>query len=398
MKEESGEKTDTESIAETNELLKQLSKTFDNLFLKRLIVESKIFPVNEYIIIACLNSYYKFYDQLRLVSDRISPEEIGEQQRKLFTEITPLQIFDIQMFPLFGRTIYFCQHGTDPACESLEKFREIQFILDFWKRLAKTYYKNGLTIEKMNGIAKILPENDLKFVKQQLFTPDKSELSKIKRASAQLEVYSFMDECETRMKISDHGPYEMENGELLIVREIIRLNDGKSPQWPWSDTKATAPTSKIAFAFTLKDMNRVWFNDWGTLFTDPVDYSKNITSVAILTQEHGKNKPLGVDELKNYEEFAQNALVELYRKMTKWSRSEKIKAGAYVYNKNFDRFTNLVGVTDQIDWDLVEEVKHGPFKDLVNKDGRSVYTPLTWIFRGPKAKAKMPTFFLRKVE
>ena len=43
--------------------------------------------------------------------------------------------------------------------------------------------------------------------------------------------------------------------------------------------------------------------------------------------------------------------------MTKWDRAEQLKAGALVYNKNWDRFTNLVGLTDQIDWDLTNEIK-----------------------------------------
>ncbi len=350
--------------------------------------------------IACLNSYAKLFQQLQLLIRKITPEEIAQKERRLFTEITPLQIFDLQMFPLFGRTAYFLTHDKNPHCESLEKFREIQFILDFWERLAKTYYKTGaLTIEEMDGVAKILLESDVELLKKALFVPEKTELTKIKRASAQLEVYCFMDECETRMKISEHGPYEMENGELLIVREMVRLNDGMNPQWPWSNTKATAPTSKIAFAFTLREMNRVWFNDWGTMFADPVDYSGNITSVAVLTEEDGRIKSLGVDELQAYEEFAQNALIELYRKMTGWSRAEQIRAGALVYDKNVDRFTNLVGITDQIDWDLTEEIERGPFTDLVDKDGSKTYSPLaSWLFRGPRARLRNPTFFLRPVE
>jgi hypothetical protein len=387
-------------IKETNQLIRRLSTTFDKLFLKRLAVESKIFPVNEYIMIACLNSYAKLYQQLQLLSKKITPEEIGQKERRLFTEITPLQIFDLQMFPLFGRTAYFLTHGKDVHCESLEKFREIQFILNFWERLAKTYFKTGaLTIEEMGGVAKILPKSDVKLLKKALFAPEKTELTKIKRTSAQLEVYCFMDECETRMKISEHGPYEMENEEILVVREMVRLNDGKNPQWPWSNTKAIAPTPKITFAFTLKDMNRVWFNDWGTMFADPVDYGSNITSVAILTEENGTIKSLGVDELPGYEEFAQNALIELYREMTSWSRAEQIRAGALVYDKNVDRFTNLVGITDQIDWDLTKEIERGPFTDLVSKDGSKTYAPLaSWLFRGPRARSRIPTYFLRPIE
>ena len=103
--------------------------------------------------IACLNSYEKFYQQLKLVADKISPEDIANQNRKLFTEITPLQIFDIQMFPLFGRLIRICEHEKDPNYESIEKFEEMVFIIDFWKRLASSYFQIGaLTVkEKMLG-------------------------------------------------------------------------------------------------------------------------------------------------------------------------------------------------------------------------------------------------------
>ena len=349
--------------------------------------------------ISCLNSYEKFYQQLKLVNDKIPPERIAEQERKIFTEITPLQIFNLQMFPLFGRMIRIVQAGRDPNKEPNEKFREIQFILNFWEPLARAYFKTGaLTVREMNGRCKILPEDDIKFVQKHLFTPTQEELKQVKRASAQLEVYSFTDECETRMRISDHGPYELPNDEKLIIREMIRLRvDGEDGQWAWSNTKAVAPSSVIAIAFSLKNMKRIWFNDWGTLFTDPIDYSKNITSVAILTKENKKNKNLGLDELKLYEQYAQEALVELYIKMTSWSRTEKIKAGVLVYNKNFDRFTNLVGVTDQIDWSLTPEIENKEFNDITNKIGASMFTPLAhWILSSRRFKKKNPTFFLRK--
>ncbi|MHA1894458.1 MAG: hypothetical protein ACTSX4_08160 [Candidatus Helarchaeota archaeon] len=389
-----------EDIEKTNKLIAYCSESFDDLFGKRLLVESRIFPVTEYIMISCLNSYEKFYNQLKLVSDKISPERIAKEHKKLFTEITPLQIFDIQMFPLFGRMIRLVQNKRNPQSESLEKFKEIQFILDFWKRLAQSYFNTGaLTVREMNGQCQILPEKDLDFIKKNLFTPDQDQLKKIKRASAQLEVYSFSDECETRMRISDHGPYNLENGEQLIVREIIRLHvEGEKGQWPWSETKVSVPTSVIAFAFALRDMKKIWFNDWGTLFTDPIDYSNNISSVAILTREHGKNKSLGIDELNAYEKYAQDALVELYVKMTSWNREEKIRAGALVYNKNFDRFTNIVGVTDQIDWGLTPEIAENELKDVVNKVGNRMFTPLAnWMFRTKRKRLKEPTFFLRRL-
>ncbi len=376
-----------------------MSESFDELFGTRLAVESTMFPVTEYIMISCLNSYEKFYHQLKKVSELISPEDIATQNRKLFTEITPLQIYNIQMFPLFGRTVRFGQAGYKTDVESREKFEEIKFILDFWKRLALSYFQTGaLTIHEMGGICKILPENDLNFIKKNLFIPSQGELKKIKRASAQLEVYSFTDECETRMRINDHGPYEVENGKLMIIREIIRMYDGKKAQWDWSETKATAPTPVIAFAFTLENMNKIWFNDWGTLFTDPIDYSKNIVSIAILTQENGRNKAIGLDELQSYEQFAQEALIEQYIKMTSWSREQKIRAGVEVYNRNFDRFGALVGVNDQIDWSISKEIQENELKDVVNMKGNLLTKLAGWLFRSKKKKLKNPTFFYSNLE
>ena len=53
-----------------------------------------------------------------------------------------------------------------------------------------------------------------------------------------------------------------------------------------------APFSNVIFGMTLKDMNKIEFNDWNTLFADPTDFSSNITSIGIWTRELSHPKDL----------------------------------------------------------------------------------------------------------
>ncbi len=381
-----------------NELIVHVSKAFDEMFMKRLAIESQLFPTTEYIIVACVNSYITFYSQLSQVANLITPEEIGKNQKYLFSEITPLQIFDIVMFPLFGRMSRIISlHKGDPFKESVEKFKEMQFIVDFWERLASTYFNGNLTVYEMNGKCQILDESQLREIKKSMTSTSLEEIKEIKKVAANLQLLSFMDECETRMRISSHGPYPHENQDLVIT-EMIRFHTGESQQWPWSETKAKAPYSSIAFVYGLKDMDRIWFNDWGTMFTEPIDYSENIESVAILAQNKRDQHfdVLTLKELQEFNTYAQQALTEQFIKMAKWDRAKKIAAGALVYNKNFDRFTNLVGITDKIDWDITDDVRKNEYEDLVNMIGNRAFKSISWLLRPNKRKKKNPTFIPRR--
>ena len=56
---------------------------------------------------------------------------------------------------------------------------------------------------------------------------------------ANLEVFSFLDECEARAKLCDHGPYRINDEEVLVFREISHLYDGNQPHFLWSETSGT---------------------------------------------------------------------------------------------------------------------------------------------------------------
>jgi len=386
------------TIEQANELIRHASIVFDNLFIKRLLVESRLFPVTEYIMIACLNSYEKFYNQLKMVYDKITPEEIVKNEKgKLFTEITPLHIFDIVMFPLFGRMVRISNdYHDDPMKESVEKFNEICFILEFWERLARKYYDNKLSVYDSGNKCQIASDESLKIIKNNMVSFNNiDELNYIKKVIARIEQLAFLDECESRMKINNHGSYYVNNDTFIVVKEIIRLYDGKKAQWPWSETKAISPYSNILIAYKIKGDVKCIFNDWGTLTTEPIDISKNIVEYCLLVKKNNKIKNLELDELKAFEDYCKSAHKELFVKFSKWTIKELLEAGVLVYNKNFDRFTNLVGITDKIDWSISENIKNNEMKRILKND-KSLFLVGNWIMRTNRKRKIMPTFFTRE--
>ncbi|MHA1252340.1 MAG: hypothetical protein ACTSRP_20310, partial [Candidatus Helarchaeota archaeon] len=321
------------SIEETNELITYASEKFDKLFAKRFLVESALFPVSEYILVACVNSYVKFYDQLIKLTEKITVDEIIEREKgKLFTEITPLHIFNIQMFPLFGRMCRISnKYRDDPMKESEEKFDEIRYIMTFWKDLASKYYGGPLTVDEMNGQCQIASEESLDLIKNKLKEPtDVKELTEIKRMVANVEQIAFMDECETRMKISNHGPYFTGEDEFITIKEITRLYNGSKGQWPWSETNSTAPYSNLLIAYQLKGQIKCKYNDWGTMIPEPVEYKDFIKSYCLLAKKGNKIIELGKQDIEDFNKYSKDAHKELYLKYTSWTKKEKIEAGVLV--------------------------------------------------------------------
>jgi hypothetical protein len=281
--------------------------------------------------------------------------------------------------------------------EPKEKFNQIRFILDFWQRLAKNYYDGSLTIDEMGGTCQIASRESLNLVKNKLEKIDPDKLKNLRHMIAHLDQLAFLDECETRMKISNHGPYYISEkpDEFIVIKEIVRLYDGKTVQWPWSETDAEAPYSNILVAYQLKGDIECYYNDWGTLTTKPTEIKDKITKYCLLSKKG--NKIIELDEaiIKEFRKYAQLAHKELYLKYAKWTKLQRLEAGALVYNKNFDRFTNLVGITDKIDWSLTDNVKNQELKRFL-KNKIEDFSCGNWIMRSNRKRKIHPTYFVRE--
>jgi len=420
---------------ETNELLDKISNSVRRNMLTRDVVESLIFPVSQYIHVACYILYDQSYQYniLKEIASKISPEEIGRRSKTLGSVINQLSFYNIAMLYLNGRAMVINDNlykkKTDPnvIVEPEAKKTELKFILDFWRRLSPNYRNDkALTVE--NKKITFLSADYINTLKDQMIpiANNKNIKNKLKQTIAHLTILNFLFQAECRIGISEHGPYYFEgNPDPLIFKEFQFLYTGKrvfgidlSHIMPQKITKPS-PVSNLIFGMTLKNMNKIEFNDWNTLFADPADFSSNITSVGIWTKEiphlkdvrypekMGTLKPLSINILDELIEFAKSATKELYLNYSKWNVIKKLMLGANIYsNIGMLFFAGYAGTENDFDWTWTNDyVLDKPFKtELLDKGKIQLYIDILkrWnglhpylrrAFRGKKIQKTDPFYY-----
>jgi hypothetical protein len=285
---------------------------------------------------------------------------------------------------------------TNIVVEPEKKKKETKFIMDFWKRLSPNYLNEGELTLKTKKI-KCLSDDYIENLKGNMISivDNKDVIRQLKQTIAHLTIYSFLSQAECRMSISEQGPYYFEgNTEPLVFKEFLDLHTGDemfginmSGNMPYKITKI-APVPNVIFGMTLKDMNKIEFNDFGTLFADPTDFSSNITSIGIWTREltHPKDlrypdnlgelKPLSLNILSELSEFAKSATKELYMDIAKWNFTKKLMFGCNLYvNRMVSKGAQYAGIEDNFNWTWPFDYALGkPFKtDLVDKEKIKFY-------------------------
>ena len=284
---------------EANELIAYFSKSMiSNITIRDAALESKIFPVMHYINTAC----YILYDQsfqyniLRKVASKISPETIAKRSKTLCAPLNQLAFYSIAMLYLQGRAAvihdnyYKKKTNQNIIIEPENKKKETKFRLYFWRRLSPNYLNDGgLTVQNKEIV--FLSDDYINSLKDQMIpitNHNKQIIKKLRQTIAQLTVFNFLFQGECRAGISEHGPYYFEGStDPLIFKEFQYLYTGKqifgldvSSYLPQKISKPS-PFPNVIFGMTLKDMNKIEFNDWSTLFANPSDFSSNITSIGI---------------------------------------------------------------------------------------------------------------------
>jgi len=345
-------------ISEINDNITHLSKVFADIVLERSLLESKLFPVNAYISLGFYQTYSELYSVMEQVWNKTTPEALAKTSRTLLSPIQALSISYLWLYYSLARMgkIYNKCDG-DPAKELPERREQWKWMLEKWHSLATNYFASGNpTVAASGGKNIALSDGAIAWVKDRLQPVTFEQTRKVRRTIGSVDLYSFIDECEARAKIVNHGPYPMEKGENLVLFEYTNLYDGHGRLWlPWSATEAKLPSSTLGIAMTLKDA-KTKFNDIGTMTVDPGDYSKLVTRIAAYKKNGDKIAPLGLDELPAYSEAADNAQTELYMKFAQMDRKELLISGATAYWRCFARYTDAAGITENVPWNLAQPV------------------------------------------
>lgn len=318
--------------------LRRLSDAAWSLVQSRTLLESTLFPVQSYMALGLYNLFEREYGVIKEILKKNTAEEVGRSQKVLNAEINQKTQFSIIVGYLVGREQVIIDGNLEKYGGEKEDARRLKFLLDFWEKSARAYRNDGkLLVTESNGAIKILDDKAVVDLNEQLISVSRDVKGRIKRMVALMQSYLYLANYESRGGVFNHGPYPVANDEMLVVREFIHLDKHTCEE----DVQKRPPYSNIAVVMRLKNTN-IFFNEVGTIFTDPVDYMKNATAINLFTQQR-TTECVGVKEAYALSEFAGKATKELFTKIARWNRERKIIAGALQYS-DLSSYAKVAGV------------------------------------------------------
>ncbi len=165
------------------------------------------------------------------------------------------------------------------------------------------------------------------------------ERSTFRRANAALELLSFLMHYDNRVGLIDNGPYLVEDGKPLLMRDVL-LN---RPFLPWNDIAADRDMPYGVTVAMVLDPDAIDLQEIRcplTTVTAPADYLAAVERGGMFVREELDQvggidrESLSVpdlDEMADLAGRANDAVIEWYERTTRLSRRQKVINGAITY-------------------------------------------------------------------
>ncbi|MEJ2890564.1 hypothetical protein [Actinomycetospora aeridis] len=377
-----------------NNYLRQLSDTTYWLCITRTVQQSKLFPMNPYMLLSYLNTFYRLPTQLRAIEAVTSAEELGDRAREVSLKVDTVNAaWGMPAFYMIGREMLMNWGLLSPS----DAVDDVLDVLDFSRRFNLAYHRNDghATNKEFGDRSQFLPERTLQVFESDLHgvsAGDRLHTAATKLV-AQLSQYAFLAHCECRIGLHNSGPYAMGENRQMIVRDFFELTEG---DYPWLDGIATAlPFTNLTIPIVFADTDFHLMDDWASFEAGPAYDANNIVAVGMYTSDALSDGyvPVGMENaetlaeaMEHYREVLNQATADLWKRIASWSREQMIDAGAIVYSSVAKDFAHLAGVYRQEDWIALDD-RVQRFKPLMNDEyGRDDLAEMVGLLGFPHQK------------
>ena len=315
---------------------------------ERTSLESRLIPVTAYIVVACAEAFMRYPDLMARIEAAMPAEEIGRRGRRPGSQVNTVFLWSIANFWLLGRKIV----GTiDPARDDPGAAPRSSA-----SGTGPPPASGATTPARPGTRARRRPTTRTSSTRcwpasnRSTTTPG----PQIKRFNATLIAYLFLMYFDTRVGSGDTGPYRLDDGRVLLVRDYYRL--GQSDFW-WSSVAKDVPYQHLTAALVLDGVDFT-ITDFGTAKTDPEDYLDHLVGFGLFTTDTPDRSlaPVGLDQLDPIMAAVRTAQSAHYRAIAAMDRDEKIRCGAYVYFSFLKQFADEAGVGDELDWSVPRDL------------------------------------------
>ena len=331
---------------QVNSWLAAINPVTSHLVAERTSYSSQLIPVTPYVTVSCIEAFLRYPEAVARIAAAMSPEEIGAAARRPGCQADSVFLWGIANFFLIGRNVMAM---VDPTLDSVQRTHTV---LDFWAR-ASHAYRGGphLHAAEVGNRIEVLSPDMVTHLAAGARAVDDERRDRIRRANATIINHLFLLYFDTRVGHADTGPYRLEDGRTMIVRDFYRLGES---DFSWSGVAAGVPFRNLTAALILDPEVEVSITDYGTTISSPEDYLEHLSGFGLYTTDGvapgGLPVPLSDQDLEATAAAAKVTQRQHYRDIVAMDRDERIACGAYVYFTFLRPFAEIAGVADEIDW------------------------------------------------
>ncbi|MDV8070732.1 hypothetical protein R4P64_29820 [Rhodococcus sp. IEGM 1366] len=330
------------TLDELNDLNNYLAwNIWDTLVMRATEGVSGMIPRQEYEILAFMHEFYRWPEIMTMMTDEVGAQGIldigATARREIGTKINSVHDWSLGAVGFgMGRCGLLALEAIGPD----DYIEESNTMLKFMQRIEFGKRQDGYILNSQDRYRCQIHEDDfLQTIISQLeeLEPDSPKQSKFTRFNAAAELLSFLDHMDCRLGLGDTGPYELPNGNVLILRDLF-VNE---PIFHWSDV---CDDAGLPHAYTMAieidpkalGLQEIRVNDISTTFTRPKNYIPGIVGGAVFAREKwdtpmSEVRNIPIDELDAELPKVQDATFKMYRKVSRMCRRDLIWAGQYVY-------------------------------------------------------------------
>ena len=338
-----------------NGWLDAINPVTKRLVAERTAYDSQLIPVTEYVTVSCIEAFLRYPEAVATITKAMAPEEIGAVARRPGCQADSVYLWGVANFPLIGRNV---MNMVDPTLDAgMPGLSRMHDVLDFWSRTSRAYRGGDhLHAAEAGDRVDVLPEATVNALVGMATPVDEGRRDRIRRANATIVNHLFLLYFDTRVGHADSGPYRLDDGRVVIVRDYHRLAES---DLAWSSVAAGVPYSNLTAVLVFDAEVDLRVTDYGTTVSTPEDYLEHLVGFGAGTTDGmepgGPSRlemphPLSDDEFLRVAAEAKAAQRRHYRDIVDMDRDQRIACGAYVYFTFLRPFAELAGVADEIDW------------------------------------------------
>lgn len=362
-------------LLQTNNLMRTNGEETVYLGITRTVQESKFFPVSPYIMLGYLNAFYRYPTLLRKIESSMAPEEIADRIRNTNSKLKSMGVnWCMPNFYLLGREMLINMGVIRPQ----DAAEDVAYVLDFWRRFQLASRRDDGHLTNLEGgrRSQIFPERQVQVKHADMYDCEPGdELHEAAiNFTAAISQYAVLIACESRVCMTNHGPYNIGDSKELLIREFYDLGQG---DLPWLDDIADElPFSRLTLATAVKDTHFYIVDDWGSYESQPEYTADNLAGVALYTSDDLSEThiPVGMDSreeltdtLNDYADRLKRVTAKLWERFAAYDRDQLLDAGAFTYFAVIRDFAHVAGVYEQDDWFTIDE-RAERFRPLLNDE------------------------------